>query len=369
MSIRGSVDSLDSDGAMGWVFDDSLGEPLTVQAVINGKIIGEALAEMPRADLAAAGLGDGRCGFHISFVDPLHADFLPFVSIKPQGGDVELPRTNLTGFSDYFRSVSSHFPHAGRHRSVFGGLWTDRTNAVQLLQGRVAAGATAADTTATLRALISSGFAVMNSALTPIAFGSAETALIDSLEADSPLDPHAEPDARKLLEAMPGVIFRDVVLRTLRAILDDNPLAYRVMLSRGMSKSFQQPSAAQALSSPAECIAVIANAGPEAISLDVVRDSHKLPEFTPDGRSRWLAGSAAGTALAAQQALSVEQVKIGPFDLALIGSGTLYRLHVPEGLTAVTTWCAPAHVSPTSFIGAEGGAFTVRHFSGATLRT
>ena len=38
---------------------------------------------------------------------------LPFVSVRPQGGDVELPRTNLTGFSEYFRALHACFP--GEH--------------------------------------------------------------------------------------------------------------------------------------------------------------------------------------------------------------------------------------------------------------
>jgi len=368
MSLRGSVDSLGAEGASGWIFDGEKGSPLVVQAMLDGRVIGEAPAELPRPDLASAGLGDGRCGFQIAFYDAVDASLLPFVAVRPHGGDVELPRTNLTGFGEYFRALHARFPGAGRHRSVFGGLWTDRTDAARLLAGRVAAGATPADLAGVLRALISDGYVVMKSALAPTGLAAAEAALAESLDAGRPLDPRSEHGARKLLEALPALVFRDVALRALRAILDDNPVVYRAALSRGSSGPFVQPSTVEALPSPAECVAVVACAGEEPAVVDLVRASHALPEFTGDGRSRWLvAGSGAGVELAASHALSVEHVDVGPLDLVLVGPGTLHRVRAPSGSTAVTAFCAPSRLSPLRFLSGEAGTFTVRHHSGALL--
>lgn len=368
MSLRGSVDSLDIEGASGWIFDSDRGLPMVVQAVLDGRVIGDAPADLPRPDLASAGLGDGRCGFRIAFYDALDPAALPFVSVRPQGGDVELPRTNLTGFGEYFRALHARFPGAGRHRSVFGGLWTDRTDAPRLLAGRVAAGATPADLVPTLRSMIGDGYVLLKSALAPTGFGAAELALVDSLEDGRPLDPRSDQAARRLLGALPGVVFRDVALRTLRAVLDDNPLIYRAALARGDGEAFVQPSAIEALPSPAECVAVIACLGDEPALVDVARDSHKLPEFTSGGRSRWLAaGPGAGVEIAVRHALSVEHVEVGPQDLVLLGPGTMHRLRAPEGTAAIAVWCAPSRLSPSRFISGEGGTFTVRHHSGALL--
>lgn len=368
MSLRGSVDNLGAEGASGWIFDGDRGAPVVVQAMLDGRVIGEASAELPRQDLASAGLGDGRCGFEIAFYDAVDPALLPFVSVRPQGGDVELPRTNLTGFGEYFRALHARFPGAGRHRSVFGGLWTDRTDAARLLGGRVASGATPADLAPVLRALIGEGYAVLKSALAPTGFTAAEQALAEPLAAGQALDPRAGHDARRLLEALPGVAFRDVSLRALRAALDDNPLIYRAALSRGSGGAFAQPSAVEALPSPAECVAVVACLGDGPAMIDVVRGSHALPEFTSDGRSRWLvAGSGAGVELAGSHALSVEHVDIGPLDLVLVGPGTLYRLRAPGGTAAVTAFCAPSRLSPLRFGQEEAGTFTVRHHSGAIL--
>ncbi len=368
MSLRGSVDSLDVEGASGWIFDGDRGRPVVVQAMLDGRVIGEAPAELPRPDLASAGLGDGRCGFQIAFYDAVDPGLLPFVAVRPQGGDVELPRTNLTGFGEYFRALHARFPGAGRHRSVFGGLWTDRTDAARLLAGRVASGATPADLAPALRSLISEGYVLLKSALAPTGFAAAEMALVGSLDAGRPLDPRSEHAARRLLEALPGVVFRNVALRALRAILDDNPIVYRAALSRGSGGPFGQASTVEALPSPAECVAMIACAGDEPATIDLVRGSHALPEFTSDGRSRWLvAGSGAGVELAESHALSVEHVEIGPLDLVLVGPGTLHRLRAPEGTTGVTALCAPSRISPLRFISGEAGTFTVRHHSGAVL--
>ncbi|MBL6082703.1 hypothetical protein JMJ56_32615 [Belnapia sp. T18] len=368
MSYRGSVDSLSVEGSAGWIFDGVTGEPVVVQAIYNGRIIGETLADRHRHDLAAAGLGDGRCGFEMNFSETVDPILLPFVAVKPRGGDVELPRTNFTSFADYFRVLHARSPGAGRHRSVFGGLWTDRTDAQRVLQGRVASGATPADLATALKALILDGSMMLKSVLAPVGFSPNELALINLLDADLPIDPQADTNARRLLEAMPGLVFRDTALRAMRAVLDDNPLAYRVVLSRGPVGAFRQPSAMERLTSPAETVALVACAGSEPVLVDVVRDSHQLPEFTVSGESRWTsADAAAGIELAVGHALSVETVEVGPMDLLMVGPGTLYRLRAPEGSTAVTTLCAPARVSPVNFVAGRGGALALRHFSGAML--
>lgn len=368
MSLRGSVDSLGAEGASGWIFDNGNGGSLVVQAMLDGRVIGEASADVPRPDLATAGLGDGRCGFEIAFYDAVDPSLLPFVSVRPQGGDVELPRTNLTGFGEYFRALHARFPGAGRHRSVFGGLWTDRTDAARLLAGRVASGATPADLAPVLRALIADGYAVLKSALAPTGFSAAELALVERLDPCPALDPRSGQSERRLLEALPGVVFRDAALRALRAALDDNPVVYRAALSRGDGAAFGQASAVEALPSPAECVALVACMGEKPAMLDLVHGSHALPEFTADGRSRWLVqGSGAGLELAASHALSVEHVDVGPLDLVLVGPGALHRLRTPEGTTAVTAFCAPSRLSPLRFVSGEAGTFTVRHHSGAIL--
>jgi hypothetical protein len=50
--------------------------------MLDGRVIGEAPAELPRPDLVSAGLGDGRCGFQIALYDAADAALLPFVAVR-----------------------------------------------------------------------------------------------------------------------------------------------------------------------------------------------------------------------------------------------------------------------------------------------
>jgi len=299
----------------------------------------------------------------MTFYEAVDPALLPFVSIRPRGGDVELPRYAMTGFGDFFRAVHARHPGAGRNRSVFGGLWTDRTDAAALLAGRVAAGTVPADAAPVVSALVAQGYAVLPKALAGLP--EAEREAIAQFEAGRAIA--AEGAGRAVLEALAALLFREPVLRPLRAILDDLPACTRVVPAQGVEPGFLQPSTAEALPSPAECLVLATPIG-GALTLDVVRGSHALPEFTADGRSRWIhAGIGAAQELALSQGLSVEQAEVMPGDLAIIGPGTLHRLRVAEGAAALRAWILPRRVTPTRFLTGEGGTFSLRHATGAVL--
>ena len=378
MTIRGSVDSLSAEGASGWAFG-SLGRPLVVQAVLDGLVIGETLAEQERPDLLAAGLGDGRCGFALAFHDaPLDVELLAFVSIRPRGGDVELPRTNLTGYGDFFRTIHARHPGAGRHRSVFGGLWTDRTDARRLLAGRVATGATPAVLHDPLRDFIGEGYVMLRGALAPEGLTTRDVAASARRPSGRALTAGDGPADAAFLEALADLLFREPTLRLLRGVLDDQPTVYRVEPLRDAAmRGFVQASTAERLPSPAECLLLvlgIAATPGQGLLLDIVRGSHELPEFTTHGRSRWLAEplvdrEPAGRELAREFGASVETLEIGPQDLVLLGPGTLHRLRAPpRGSTALRAWCLPQRISPMRRLtdGDANGA-VIRHHSGAIL--
>jgi hypothetical protein len=364
VTIRGSVDKLTVEGATGWAFD-SRGERLAVQALYDGRIIGEATADQHRHDLAEAGFGDGNCGFAIAFYERLDAALLPFVSVRPRGADLELPRYAATGFAEFFRDLHARHPGAGRHRSVLGGLWTDRTDARQLLAGRIAAGTAPSDLAAPLGALVESGFVVLRNALAPAGLHEAEAALVARLPPGAPVA--AEGEARDALAAIAGMLFRDAALRPLRAVLDDQPVCTRIVPLRGDAEAFAQASTTEPLPSPAECLAVVAAVGGEA-TLEVIRNSHALPEFTGEGRSRWVSATPqAALEMALAQGLSVESVELSPADLAIVSPGTLHRLRVAEGATGLRAMLLPRRVTPARFLTAMPGVFALRHPTGAML--
>ena len=63
----GFFDGLDGFHAGGWVI--GVGAPerrIRVEAVCEGRVVGSAVADLRRLDVAAAGLPNGRCGFHFA---------------------------------------------------------------------------------------------------------------------------------------------------------------------------------------------------------------------------------------------------------------------------------------------------------------
>jgi hypothetical protein len=318
--IRGSLDVITTTGLAGWAHAPDTRDGLTVQALLNHQVIGEAVADMHRADLAAVGIGDGNCGYSITFYHPLDPLYLPFVAVKPEGGDVELPRTNIAGYGDFFQALFRQWPVTGRHRSVLGGLWTDRTDAAALLRARREIGMLAPAVADAVEPLVRSGLMLL-----PLQ-ADARGAVVDAA-----------------LRAMESAIAVPQVIAALRAVLEDHPLVLRPHLC-DPAGPFRQPSGMEALASPAECLLLMLPLdGP--VELEVVRDSHLLPEFTPDGASRWMSRTGAeGLAMAEQHGL-LDRFVVAPDTLAVIGPGLLHRILAPEGGAAVAL-TLPARTAP-----------------------
>lgn len=66
MSVEGSFDAIVGGDACGWAFDHSAPEvPVLVRIIGDGAVLAEGVASIPRADLLAAGIGNGANGFSI----------------------------------------------------------------------------------------------------------------------------------------------------------------------------------------------------------------------------------------------------------------------------------------------------------------
>jgi len=335
MQVRGSVDVVSGTEVRGWAFARGRKEPVTVQAVLNHEILGEAVANQHRPDLAAAGLGDGNSGYLIKLFRPIDPLYLPFLVVKLDGGDAELPRAPLLGFAEFFAAQYRSHPAAGRPRSVYGGLWTDRTDAPALLRGKRAVGQMPQAAEAGIFDLIHSGHALLELARPP-----------------------ATPDATAA--GVAAVLEDSAVLPLLRAVLEDHPVALRAAAAPA-ADGFAQPSAHNPSPSPAECLALLLPLAEEVL-LDVVRDSHKLPEFTPDGASRWASGSAAEALTLAGANGLLERISVPPGTVAVVGPGTLFHV------TGDALFClvVPARGVPLA-LAADAGRLEVVRESGVRV--
>ena len=324
MSFRGSVDSIGSREIVGWAYSPDHPQGLLVQAVINNEIIGDALANGDRPDLVGVGLGDGNCGFVISLLREIDPLYLPYVAVKVQGGDMELPRSGPLGFGEFFSALYRMHPGAGRPRSVFGGLWTDRTDCAAILKGKVAIGQVGTAAAAAIAPLVHGGISVFAN--------------------------WADPKGRQRPAEFAGVVVDDpLTIAVLRAVFEDNPIVLRTwQLPDESSAGWAQPSAQNASPSPAECVTLIAQQGKDAeIAIEVVRDSNKLPEFTRVGVSRWVSDNAhAGLELAVAGQGMVDTYTVRAGTIALIGAGTIYRVVRSNKAIGLRLLCAPARALP-----------------------
>ena len=66
---NGYLDSVASRTLSGWAYDPMVGGPVTIEVQAGGRAVGRVRADGFRADLLAAGYGDGRCGFSMPLSD------------------------------------------------------------------------------------------------------------------------------------------------------------------------------------------------------------------------------------------------------------------------------------------------------------
>lgn len=364
MSIRGSVDAITTTEASGWVHAGDAG-PVAVEAVFHDRVIGHAAADGFRPDLEAVGLGGGRCGFTIAFDEPIDAVLLPFVSVRPAGGDVLLPRTGIAGFVDFANGLRAANPGAGWHRSVFGGLWTDRIDARRVLAGRIAAGLVPATAIDPLLALVDGGYALLRSSLAERPLGEPLTKALTALGGGEVRKDSDEGAA--VLRALPDALVPAALMPLLRCILQDNPLIYRVETAV-RTTPFRQPSAIDPLPSPAECLMLIACPKGSRTIVDIVANSHVLPEFDAAGRSRWLSDSGEAIEAAVTAGAAIETIELRPSDIALVGPGTLFRVRTSgTNRPILLASISPARQTPTRLLRDGTEPLMVKAETGAML--
>ncbi|MGI4746080.1 MAG: hypothetical protein ACRYGI_14895 [Janthinobacterium lividum] len=367
--IKGAIDRLDGEGAIGWLYAADYTSPPLIRAFLHHDLIGESFADVHRPDLETVGFGDGRCGFDIRFNRPIDPGYLSFITVKPQDVDLLLPVPVATAaYLDLVNAVLTGFAGSGRNRSVLGGLWTDRTDAPQLLAGRIAVGACAAELQSVMQELILNGHVVLHNALSPAGVNGKDVANIRFATAPRFLDGEGDGRLKTALTSVAGLLFREPVVRLLRAAFDDHPVAYRLD-SLGGDNRFAQISALGDLPSPGECMAVYVGNPTAPIRIDILRNSHELPEFGPSGRSRWTLGGADELShFASEAGLSIESIELDAQDVAIVGPGLIHRVVASREAPALRAVVAPRRVTPQRFLSGEGTWTESGHVSGARIR-
>ncbi|MDP4003445.1 hypothetical protein [Methylobacterium sp. NEAU K] len=93
MSLRGSIDVLDHQRIIGWAWEtDAPNVPVAVLIAIERRVLGRCRADLPREDLAIAGVGTGRCGFALDVPAGLLSRRESYaISVRREGDGKHLP--------------------------------------------------------------------------------------------------------------------------------------------------------------------------------------------------------------------------------------------------------------------------------------
>lgn len=198
--------------------------------------------------------------------------------------------------------------HDPDYFSRFGGLWTDRRDAGQEIERRLAAGELTAQQAERLRGWVENGYAILEGAVDP--------AVCDRLRAD--LDrAFAEGDERLLLHSPASggyqpltggrdterarvvdvyvyyasareALFSPAIVGFLTAIFDDRPLLFQSLtFERGSQQPIHQDTAFVVVDSPLELAAAwiaLEDIQPGSGELTYLEGSHRLPDYLFSGR-------------------------------------------------------------------------------------
>jgi hypothetical protein len=245
------------------------------------------------------------------------------------GTDLELSRWVGAGFGDYFRALHERYPRAGRAASVYGGLWTDRTDAAALLKGRTDVGiVTPRDANSVARFIQDGSLVVMRRDEKKLASSTVTASDIPTAVAEA--------------------IFDEDLLRVLRAIFDDHPVAIRADVLDSDEPEFSQTSALEDLPSPAECMSLVFPFGSQSTTVGVVRGAHRFPEFLVTGLSRWSHEASKFIAQSLSLEMPVDQHKVSRGSVIMIGPGALSRVLAASG-RALRVLLLPSRLSLLRF--------------------
>lgn len=309
MRIRGHVDQCDAGLIEGWVLDEDHPDTrVKLEIFVQGRAVGECVADILREDLKQAGLGDGRIAFSFPLPDILPAGALDDVVLRISGSDACLP----------IRPPTEARPSAavGGRVSRFGGLWIDRVDWIDHLATKHRTGEFDDDTAAQIFRFVRDGFlifpaavpmrliAALNDDIDRVWTRPPEGLQIETFEPDGVMkyiapDLRYRPGRTKLLDLyLVSEVARRVTaarpaMRFLSALFEDMPKVFQQLTFwRSPEQALHKDSAyvkveTNPMALVASCLA-LEDVGPGAGEVEYLVGSHHAPEFLFGGVSKWL---------------------------------------------------------------------------------
>jgi phytanoyl-CoA dioxygenase PhyH len=195
------------------------------------------------------------------------------------------------------------------YRSDFGGLWTDRSDAAEEIERRLAAGSISATQAEQLRFWVDKGYIVLEGAVPVEAIDRFHDDIARAFEQGderllirTPENPHGyDPlkagmstvkarvvDSFAYYDAARDLLFAEPIVDWLRLVFEDDPLLFQSLsFDRGSQQGMHQDTAYVVVSSPLELAAswiALEDIQEGSGELMYYEGSHKLPEYKFSGR-------------------------------------------------------------------------------------
>jgi phytanoyl-CoA hydroxylase len=312
--FEGYIDRVENGWLFGWAWNKNLpNSPIKVDIYLNGKRALTAEASLYRPDLESLGKGNGRHGFEIAIPKTLMVGPVNQISACFSGTNETLHGGSFV--LEQRTEGSGTQPSGATFRSRFGGLWTDLSNARDVIEGKVSLGWISTEEGELLKKWLDDGFVILPQAV--------PHDLIDDLDADvekiwrgtspyrcfvefssmeggviHPAGPEFKDKRAKVLDAYlhlesaRRVIFSPGILRFISLLFERPILAFQSLYFRwGSRQAIHQDTAFVKVSSPLEFVAswiALEDIRPGSGELEYYKGSHNLDEYLFEGRHKWM---------------------------------------------------------------------------------
>jgi hypothetical protein len=309
LEIRGSLDRIDPSALEGWLtLIHAPEQKIPLDIMLNGRLLGQCIADRHRPDLEDAGIADGACAFRFDLPAFVPAASLNQITLRISGSPLLLEIPN--------RKTEPAGPAHRATISQFGGLWIDRSDFIDQLALKHRNGLLSDDVADQITRFVRDGYIVLKAAVRAqlldainadidrVWFNPPPGLQIETFEPDGVMR-YLPPDARwrdgatKMLDlysvsaAAREAIASPMLLAFLSAIFEAAPKAFQgLTFWNGSQQAIHKDTAYVKIdSNPLHLAAswlALEDIQPGTGELEYYVGSHRAPDFLFGGTSKWM---------------------------------------------------------------------------------
>ena len=153
---------------------------------MDGCLVATLAADQFRPDLEEVGVGDGKHSFSVELPRDYDDKDRHVVKVTASGTEMDLSNSPLSG------RIGAARPQPPQFRNAFGGLWTDLSNAGDVIDGKLSLGQITDVQAEQLRVWIENGFVILPGAVSEAAIDELNQDIEDVFDMRSDADVYVE---------------------------------------------------------------------------------------------------------------------------------------------------------------------------------